>query len=256
MSIHPTAIVDPRAQLGSGVEIGPYSIVGPEVVLGDGVRLMSHTVIGGITRLGEGCTVFPFASIGQQTQDLKFRGGRTSVEVGAGTTLREYVTVNAGTSEGDVTRVGRRCHIMAYCHIAHQCDVGDEVIMSNCSQLAGHVVVEEQATLGGMVGVHQFVRIGMMAFVGGMARVAQDVAPYFMVEGNPAAVHGPNVVGLRRRGVTEEVRETLKEAYRLLCRQGLATPEALQRMRRELQPCAELDRLIAFIEKSERGVTK
>lgn len=242
--------------MGEGVEIGAYSIVGPNVRLGDGTRIMPQVFLDGWTTLGQGCVVFPFASIGSQTQDLKYRGGRTSVEIGDRTTLREYVTVNSGTSEGDVTRVGSDCLIMAYCHVAHQCQVGNEVIMSNGTNLAGHIVVEDQAVLAGMTGVHQFVRIGRMCMIGGMSRIAQDVPPFMLVEGNPPVVHGPNKVGLERRGASEEVQSLLKRAFRILYRDGLSTRQALDRLRAELTPVPEIRSLVEFIEKSERGIIK
>ncbi len=160
MSIHPTAIIHPRAQLGADVNIGPYCVVGPGVRLGDRTSLLGHVFMDGNTTVGDDSVIFPFASIGTQTQDLKFKGGQTRVVIGGHTTLREYVTVNSGTNEGDVTRVGSDCHIMAYCHVAHQCAVGDGVIMSNLATLAGHVIIEDRAIIGGMTGIHQFVRVG------------------------------------------------------------------------------------------------
>ena len=164
--------------------------------------------------------------------------------------------MHSGTAEGEVTRVGNNCHIMAYCHIAHKCEVGNGVIMSNCSQLAGHVVVEDQATFGGMVGVHQFVRIGKMSFVGGFSRIAQDVPPFFLVEGNPAVVHGVNSVGLRRKEISAAARDVLKEAYRMLYRENLSTTQAIEKIRGELQMCPEVEHLVRFVEGSTRGIIK
>jgi UDP-N-acetylglucosamine acyltransferase len=254
--IHETAIVHPDAQVGEGVEVGPYSVVGAGVTVGPGTRVMSHVVLDGNTTLGAECTVFPFASIGTQTQDLKFSGGQTYVEIGDRTTLREYVTVNSGTNEGEVTRVGSGCHIMAYCHVAHASVVGNGVIMANGSSLAGDVTVEEQAILGGFVGVHQFVRIGRMCMIGGMSRITQDCPPYMLIEGNPAAVYGPNVIGLKRRNVTGEVIRALKEAYRTLYREGLSTSDAVQRIRAQEGNCPEVEALAAFVESSKRGIIK
>jgi len=256
-TLHPTALVAPGAELDDGVEVGAYSLVGPHVKLGRGTRLMAHVVLDGWTTLGEACTVFPFASIGTQTQDLKFKGGVTFVEIGDRTTLREYVTVNAGTSEGDVTRVGADCHIMAYSHVAHQCVVGNGVIISNAGTLAGHVVVEDHAVIGGLCGVHQFVRIGRLSFLGGCSKVTQDIPPYMMADGNPASIHGLNTVGLQRRGVPDDVRRTLKEAYRILYREKLPTTRAaLDKMRTSLPPSAELEHLVAFVAASERGIAR
>lgn len=255
-SVHPTAIVADGAELGADVEIGPYSIVGPNVSVGDGTRIMSHVVLDGFTKMGRGCTVFPFASIGLQTQDLKYSGGKTFVEIGDKTTLREYVTVNSGTNEGEVTRIGSNCHIMAYCHVAHACRVGNEVVMSNCATLAGEVDVHDQAILGGFTAVHQFVRIGRLCMTGGCTKVTQDCPPFMIVDGNPASVRGVNVIGLERRGVAAGTRKLVKQAYKILYRDGLSTSQALERMRSELVGDPDVDYAISFIESSERGIVK
>jgi len=256
MSIHPTAIVNANARLGSDVEIGPYCVVGAGVRIGDRVRLLGHVFLDGQTAVGADSVIYPFASIGTQTQDLKFKGGRTSVEIGERTTLREYVTVNSGTNEGDVTRVGSDCHIMAYCHIAHQCAVGNGVIMSNLATLAGHVIIGDRAVIGGMTGIHQFVRIGTLSMVGACSKATMDIPPYMIADGNPAALHGPNSVGLQRNNIGAEARSRIKEAYRILCRSGLSTSQAIERIRAEVEPCPETDILLAFIEASERGIAK
>jgi UDP-N-acetylglucosamine acyltransferase len=252
--IHPTAVVAPGARLGEDVEIGPGCVVGEHVALGAGTRLLAHVVVDGHTTLGAGCTVHPFASLGGQTQDLKFRGGAPRVEIGDRTTLREYVTVNAATADGDVTRVGSGCLLMASAHVAHDCVVGDEVIIANCGTLAGHVVIEDRAILGGLSGVHQFVRIGTMAIVGGCSKVTQDVPPYMMADGHPLAVAAINAVGLKRRGVPPETQRRLKEAHRLLYREGLGTREALERIAAEIPACPEIAHLVAFVRASERGI--
>jgi len=254
--IHPTAVVDGGASVGNDVEIGPYSVVGPGVKIGGGTVVMSHVVLDGNTTIGAGCRVFPFASIGTQCQDLKFRGAKTFVEIGDGTVIREYVTVNSATSEGQVTRVGARCFVMAYCHVAHACEIGDDVIMANAATLAGHVVVEEKAIIGGMSAVHQFTRIGTMCMIGGCSRISQDCPPYMMVVGNPAEVVGPNSVGLRRRNVPAETRLHLKEAHRVVWRKGLATGEAVRQVREGIPGSPEIERFVAFIEKSERGIIR
>ena len=255
-SVHPTAIVDPAAQLGEGVSVGAYSIVGPYVTIGAGTKIMPHVFLDGRTAIGAGCTIFPFASVGAQTQDLKFRGGETFVRIGDRTTLREYVTVHSGTADGDVTQVGNDCHILAYAHVAHNCVVGDDVIMSNAVGLSGHVIVEDCAVVGGMVGVHQFVRIGRMVMVGGMSRITQDVPPFMIVGGNPPEVHGPNQIGMERRQVPPEAQGKLKQCYKILYRQGLSTRQALERIGAEVERCPEVDHLVHFIETSERGITK
>jgi UDP-N-acetylglucosamine acyltransferase len=253
--IHPNAVVDRAAQLGQDVEIGPFCVVGPHVTIGDGARLMSHVVLDGHTTIGPDCRLFPFASIGTQTQDLKFKGGVTYVEIGSNTTLREYVTVNAGTEEGEVTRVGSECHVMAYCHVAHGCQVGNGVIMANGTSLAGHIVIEDFVVMGGLTGVHQFVRIGTMCIIGGMSRITQDCAPYMMVVGNPPEVKGLNSVALKRRGVAPEARRQLKRAMHILFREGLATPQALEKIAVEVEACPETDHLVAFVRDSERGLS-
>ncbi len=255
-TIHATAIVDPGAQLGVDVEIGAYSMVGSHVKIGDRTRVMPHVFLNGRTAIGAECAIFPFASIGTQTQDLKFKGGITHVEIGDQTTLREYVTVNAGTNEGDMTRVGSRCHIMAYSHVAHQCVIGNEVIISNATNLGGHVIVEDAAGIGGMCGVHQFIRIGTLSFIGACSKLTQDIPPYMLADGNPATARGINIVGLQRRHVTEDIRKILKDAYKILYRQNLATKQALEQIKAELPACCERDHLVAFVEASERGIAR
>lgn len=254
--IHPSAIVHQGAELGVDVEIGPYSIVGPHVRIGDRTQVMPQVFLDGHTTIGAECRIFPFASIGSQTQDLKFKGGLTYVEIGDRTTLREYVTVNSGTAEGEVTRVGSGTLIMAYCHVAHGCRVGNRVIMANQASLAGDVLVEDDAVIGGMSGIHQFTRIGGYAMVGGMVKVTQDVPPFMLVDGTPAGVFGINSVKLQRLNVPAEVQATLKKAFKLLYREGLSTRQALDKIKAELVSCAELERLIKFIETSERGIIK
>lgn len=254
--IHPTAIVDAGAELDEDVKIGPYSIIGAHVKIGHGTKIMGHVYLDGWTTIGPQCTIFPFASIGTQTQDLKYKGGVTFVEIGERTTLREYVTVNSGTNEGDVTRVGARCHIMAYSHVAHQCLVGNDVIISNAGTLAGHVIIEDCAIIGGLCGVHQFVRIGRMSIIGGCSKATQDIPPFMMADGNPATIHGLNTVGLQRHNVPEETRRVLKEAHRIIYRQNLTIKQALETIKAELPSCPELEHLAAFIASSERGIAR
>jgi UDP-N-acetylglucosamine acyltransferase len=241
--IHPTAVIAAGAGIADGVAIGPYCVVGPNVTVGSGTKLMSHVVLDGHTKIGSNCAIFPFASIGTQTQDLKFKGGKTYVEIGDRTTIREYVTVNSATDEGKTTKVGSDCHICAYAHIAHACKVGDGVIMSNCATLAGEVVVEDQAIIGGLSAAHQFVRIGRLCMVGGCSAVRQDCPPFMMV-------------GLKRKNVSEAAQSELKRAYKILYRDGLSTSQALEKMRAELAMSPEVEHLISFIEGSERGITK
>jgi UDP-N-acetylglucosamine acyltransferase len=254
--IHPTAIVDPAASVGRDVAIGPYCIVGPEVTLGDGARLISHVNVDGYTFLGAGCTVWPFASIGTRTQDLKFTGGRPGVRIGARTNLREYVTVNAATADGDFTTVGDDCLIMATAHVAHDCIVGNGVIIANAGTLAGHVFIEDQAIIGGLCGVHQFVRIGRMSITGGCSKVVQDIPPFMTADGHPLGIHGINKIGLTRRGVSEETQAALKEAYRILYRQNLTSKAACEKIEAELPRTPELEHLTSFVRSSERGITR
>lgn len=212
--IHATAVVAPGAALGAGVRIGPFCVVGPRVTLGEGVVLHSHVVVEGNTTLGDGCEVFPFASLGHQPQDLKFKGEDTRLEIGAETRIREHVTINPGTGGGGgVTRVGSRCLLMVGVHIAHDCQVGDGVVMANNATLAGHVQVGERAFIGGLSAVLQFVRIGNNAMIGGMSGVEQDVIPYGLVMGERASLVGLNLVGLRRSNLSRDEIESLRGAF-------------------------------------------
>jgi len=256
-TIHPTAIVDAKAQLDADVEVGPYAIVGPDVKIGAGTVVQAHAYISGHTTLGKRCEIFPFACVGMKTQDLKYQAGDiTYVEVGDQTVLREFSTVHLGTKPGEVTRIGSRCLIMAYCHVAHGCSVGNDVIMSNAATLAGEVVVEDFAIVGGMSGVHQFCRIGTHAMVGGAAKIRQDCPPYMVTEsvGPDTRVLGPNIVGLQRRGFSEEVRSALKEAYKLIYREGLNRSQALERIKYEIAEIPEVKNLVDFYTNSKRGV--
>ncbi len=215
--VHATAIVDTAAELGTIVAIGPYCIVGPDVVLGDGVTLMSHVVIGGRTTIGANTRIFPFASIGQAPQDMKYKGERSELVIGWNNIIREYVTMNPGTEGGGmVTRVGNNCLFMVSAHVAHDCQIGDHVIMANCSALAGHVEIGDFAILGGLSAVHQFVRIGQHAMIGGMSGIDQDVIPYGSAMGDRARLSGLNIIGLKRRGFSREDIHELRKAYRLL----------------------------------------
>ena len=255
--IHPTAIVDAKAQLDADVDVGPYAIVGPDVKIGAGTVVQAHAYISGHTTLGKRCEIFPFACVGMKTQDLKYQAGDiTYVEVGDQTVLREFSTVHLGTKPGEVTRIGSRCLIMAYCHVAHGCSVGNDVIMSNAATLAGEVVVEDFAIVGGMSGVHQFCRIGTHAMVGGAAKIRQDCPPYMVTEsvGPDTRVLGPNIVGLQRRGFSEEVRSALKEAYKLIYREGLNRSQALERIKYEIAEIPEVKNLVDFYATSKRGV--
>lgn len=254
-AIHPTAVVHPNTRIGEGCEIGPYCVLGPNVVLGGRNHLHSHVVIDGHTLLGDGNKVFPFASIGLQTQDLKHRGGVTRTEIGDENTIREAVTIHSATGDGEVTRLGSHNHILAYSHIAHNVVLGDHVIISSAG-LAGHVIVEDRAIVGGHSLVHQFCRIGTMAIVGGCSKVVQDVPPYMLADGNPATARTINKVGLERNNVTEEATSALKLAFRWLFREDLSISNALARIERDLPPLPELRHLVRFIRASDRGISK
>lgn len=226
------------------------------MVMGARCRLHSHVVIGGHTRMGEGNSVFPFASIGLETQDLKWKGGHTRTEVGSNNTFREYVTIHSATGDGEVTTVGSNNHILAYCHIAHNVVLGNHVIMSNVATLAGHVVVEDYAVVGGLAAIHQFCRIGKMSIIGGCSKVVQDVPPFMLADGNPAETRTINKVGLERNGVSEEAQQALRQAFKILFREGLTIPNALARIEQELPPLPEIQHLVNFVRCSERGISK
>lgn len=256
-TIHPTAIVDSKAQLAADVEVGPYAVIGPDVKIGEGTVVQAHAYVSGHTTIGKRCEIFPFACVGTKTQDLKYHAGDvTYVEVGDETVLREFSTVHLGTKPGEVTRVGNNCLVMAYCHIAHGCVVGNHVIMSNVATLAGEVVVEDYAVLGGMAGIHQFCRVGTHAMVGGATKVRQDCPPYMVVDsvGADLRVVGPNIVGLQRCGFSAEVRAALKEAYKLIYREGLNRTQALERIKYEVPDLPEVKNLVDFYHNSTRGV--
>ena len=255
--VHPTAIIHSGAQIGADCEIGPYCVIGEHVVLGPRCRLHAHVVVNGHTRLGEGNEIFPFASIGLKTQDLKWKdGGTTRTEIGDHNTFRECVTVNSATGDGEKTLIGSENHILAYCHIAHNVELGNHVIMSNVGTLAGHVIVEDYAVVGGLAAVHQFCRIGKMSIIGGCSKVVQDVVPFMIADGNPAETRTINKVGLERKGVAEPVQTALRQAFKILFREGLTIPNALARIEAELPPHPELAHLVDFVRKSERGISK
>lgn len=256
IEIHPTAIVHPGAQMGADCFIGPYCIIGGHVSLGEACRLHAHVVMDGHTTLGCRNEIFPFACIGLRTQDLKWKGGMTRTEIGDDNTFREYVTIHSATQDGDVTRVGSHNHLLAYCHVAHNALIGNHVIMSNVATLAGHVKVEDYAVIGGLAAVHQFCRIGTMSIIGGCSKVVQDVPPFMLVDGNPGQTRTVNKVGMKRNGVSEEAQTAIKQAYKLLFREGLTIPNALARIEAELPSLPEIQHLVAFARASERGLSK
>jgi UDP-N-acetylglucosamine acyltransferase len=257
MNVHPTAIIDPEAEIGVDVTIGPYCVIGPAVVLGEGCWLQNHVTLCGPTKIGARNRFYAYCSIGQQSQDLKYAGEPTYLEIGNENVFREFVTVSRATGKGNATRIGNQGNFLAYSHIAHDCDVGDRVIFSNNGTLGGHVVVEEYAVLGGLTAVHQFCRIGKHAITGGCTKVVQDVPPFMIVDGNPAEVRGVNLVGLERRGFSHEAIRALKEAYRILYRAKLNTKQALEELGRNgLAETSEVNDLMKFIEMSQRGIVR
>ncbi|HWW75376.1 MAG TPA: acyl-ACP--UDP-N-acetylglucosamine O-acyltransferase [Pyrinomonadaceae bacterium] len=255
--VHPTAVVSPRAEVGEGSHVGPFCTVGDEVRLGLRVRLESHVVLDGRTEVGDDTHVFPFVSLGLAPQDLKYRGEPAETRIGRRTRIREFVTVHRGTEGGGMlTSVGDDCLVMAQAHVAHDCRVGNKVIMANAATLAGHVSVEDGANVGAYSGVHQFCRVGREAYVGGYSVVVKDALPFALTVGNHAKCYGLNTVGMRRRGYTREAVEALHHAFRLLLASKLNTTQALARIRDEIQGSAEVEELVRFIETSERGVVK
>ena len=253
-TIHSTAIVAPDAKIGSDVTIGPFAIVGENCTIGDGCVISAHAVLERNVTLGAKVKIGVGSVLGGDPQDLKFKGEPTVVEVGENTVIREYATINRGTAQSFKTTVGKNCLIMSYVHLAHDCHVGDGVILSNGVQLAGHVTIEDKVTMSGLTAVHQFARIGRYAFVGGMSRVSKDVPPYIKAVGNPIKLYGLNSVGLQRNGFPEEVMRELKRAYRLFFRSELNVSQALERARAELHPSPEVEALIRFVDESQRGV--
>lgn len=255
--IHPTALVDPAAELGPGVTVGPYSIVEAGAVIGAGCAIASHVRIEGAVRLGPENRIHQGAVLGSPPQDLKFRGEESWLEIGAGNVIREYATLNRGTGQGETTRVGDGCLLMAYTHVAHNCRLGSHVILGNSVNLAGHVTVEDHAIISGVTPVHQFVRIGAHSYIGGGSRVPQDMPPYLLGAGNPVVVvTGINAVGLQRRGFARDTLRALRQAYRLLYREGLNTSQALARIESELAGDPHVARLAEFVRTSERGIMK
>jgi UDP-N-acetylglucosamine acyltransferase len=256
VKIHSTAIVDKTAELAAGVEIGPFTIIGEEVTIGDGSRIASHVLVDEGTILGKNCRIHHGAVLGTIPQDLKFEGEKTILRLGDNNVVREYATLNRGTQERGETTIGSGCLFMAYSHVAHDCVIGNNAILANCVNFGGHVKVGEFAIIGGLVPVHQFVQIGEHAIVGGGYRVPKDVCPYSMVAGNPLKTMGLNLVGLKRRGFSPQTIGTLKEAFKLLFFSNLNTTQALAAIENNVEPSPEVSKLIDFVRKSERGITK
>ncbi len=256
LKIHPTAIVDPAAQLGAGTEVGPYCVIGPAVSLGENCTLQNHVTLAGPLTAGNGNKFYAYCSIGQQTQDLKYRGEPTYLEIGDDNCFREFCTVNRSTTGEGKTRVGSGGNFLAYSHIGHDCTVGDAVIFSNNGTLAGHVQVGDHVVVGGLTAVHQFCRIGRFAITGGCSKIVQDVPPFMIADGNPAEVRGINQIGLERAGIAPEKIKAIKEAFRIVYRGKMNTRQAVETMREKLGESDEVQAIIAFIEVSERGIIR
>ena len=254
--IHPTAIVSPSARLGAGVEVGPYAFVGDDCEVGDGCVLATRSTLERNVRLGCEVKVGIGSVLGGDPQDLKFQGELTAVEIGDRTVIREYATINRGTAQSLRTTVGSDCFIMTYVHLAHDCHLGNGVIISNGTQLAGHVTVEDRAIISGLVAVHQFVNIGTYSFIGGCSRVAKDIPPYLKAVGNPVKLYGLNSVGLQRNNFDPGVIRELKRAYRLFFRSDLNVSQAIERAHQELDMCDEVRHFLSFVDNSGRGVVR
>jgi len=255
--IHETAVISSDARLHPGVKVGAYTIIGAEVEIGEDCDIGHHVVLAGPLKLGKANRIFPFASLGLEPQDKKFRGERSWLEIGDGNTIREYVTINRGTAVGGgVTRLGHHNWIMDYCHVAHDCLVGDQVTMSNGATLGGHVMVRDYANLGGLTGIHQFCRIGEYAIIGGHSMVAQDVVPFAMVAGNRAKLAGVNYIGLDRNGFSAEEVDRINQAYKIFFKSGLTKDDALVKLNEEYPESRHIRMLIDFIRTSERGVCR
>lgn len=257
MKIHPTAIIAPDAQLGEGVEIGPYSIIGADVIIGENTVIGPHTVIADFSHIGKCCNIFQFSSIGASPQDLKFGGEKTRVVIGNFNTIREFVTINRATNADiGVTIIGDHNLLMAYVHIAHNCKLGNNIIMVNSASLAGHIHVEDHAIVGGLTGVHQFCRIGAHSIIGGASAVTKDVPPYTMAQGNHAKLFGLNLVGLKRRNFSEKSIKAITDAYRIVFRSSLLLDKAIKKVETEVEDLPEVRNFIKFIKESERGVCR
>ena len=255
--IHPTAVISSGAQIGPDCLIGPYAVIGDEVVLGQRVRVDGHCVIDGRTRIGDECHLFPFVSIGLPPQDLKFAGEQSETEIGSGTRIREFVTVHRGTTGGGgITRIGQNCFLMAQAHVAHDCLIGNNVIMANAATLAGHVTVDDGANIGAYSGVHQFCRVGREAYIGGYSVVVKDALPFALTVGNHAKCYGLNKVGMKRRGYSRETLAALHHAFHLLLSAKLNTSQAVEQIRKDITNTPEVDELVQFVEASQRGVIK
>jgi UDP-N-acetylglucosamine acyltransferase len=255
--IHPTAIIDPRAEIAEDVTIGPYCIVNNHVIIGSGTTLGAFVTVGSYTSIAENCRIYAHTALGGEPQDLKFKGEESWARIGKGTVIREFATINRGTEAGGmVTELGENNFLMAYCHVAHDCKTGRGVILANNATLAGHIIIDDYAIVGGLVAIHQFVRVGKYAYIGGKAAVVKDIPPYVIASGDRAVLHGLNKVGLKRRGFTDATLLSLKKAYRIIFRIGLTLNEAIERVKAEVDQTPEVEEFIGFVQSSQRGITR
>jgi UDP-N-acetylglucosamine acyltransferase len=256
-SIHPTAIVDPQAEIGDNVTIGPYTVIEGEVFIDSGTSIGAHAFIDRYTRIGKNCLIAPFTSIGAPPQDKRYKGERTEVVIGNDNDIREFVTINRGTPHGrGITSIGDRNLFMAYVHIAHDCKLGNEIIMANVATLGGHVTIEDYAAIGGLAAVHQFARIGAYAYIGGKTGIVQDIPPFVIASGERAKLFGLNIVGLKRYDFSNEVIVALKKAYQIVIRSHLTIQEAMTRVEKEVPGYPEIRHFLEFIKNSQRGITR
>ena len=256
MQCHPTAIISKKAKLGDSVSVGPYSIITDCVEIGSGTKIGSHCVIDGNTKIGSNCEIFTGAVVGSRPQDLKFKGERVFLEIGNNNIIREYCTLNPGTGDGGKTCVGDGNLLMAYSHIAHDCLVGNECVIANGGTFAGHVTIEDKAVIGGLVAIHQFVHVGTLSIIGGCSKVVQDIPPYSTCDGHPARVYGLNLIGLRRQKFSKEAIENLNQAYKILFNSRHTPKHALESLEAQIKGCVEVDYLVNFVKKSERGLSR
>ncbi|MCX5694395.1 MAG: acyl-ACP--UDP-N-acetylglucosamine O-acyltransferase [Candidatus Omnitrophica bacterium] len=256
MGIHSTAIISPKAKLADNVSVGPFSIISDNVNIGADTKIGAHCVIEGNTTIGKNCEIFTGAVVGSRPQDLKFKGENVFLEIGNNNIIREYCTFNPGTGEGAKTIIGNDNLLMAYSHVAHDCRVGNGCVLANNCTLAGHVTIEDKAVVGGIVAIHQFVRIGSLAIIGGCSKVVQDIPPFSTCDGHPARIFGLNLIGLRRKGILHDSIKKIDQAFKLLFNSGLSAKHALERVEKEIEKTEEIIYLINFVKSSERGLTR
>ncbi|MFA6358345.1 MAG: acyl-ACP--UDP-N-acetylglucosamine O-acyltransferase [Candidatus Omnitrophota bacterium] len=256
MQIHSTAIISPKAKLAAGVIVGPFSVINDGVSIGAGTQIGAHCVVEGNTTIGKSCEIFTGAVVGSRPQDLKFKNEKVFLEIGDNNIIREYCTLNPGTGEGGKTVVGNNNLLMAYSHVAHDCKIGDYCILANNSTLAGHVNIEDKVVIGGIVAVHQFVRIGMLSIIGGCSKVVQDIPPFSTCDGHPARVYGLNLIGLRRKGMPNAAIKKLDQAFKVIFNSGLSVKHAIEKVQKELEKSEEVNYLLNFAKNSERGLTR